>query len=433
MSDKPFIIIDLVNLNKTMVDIKDETAWVQAGATLGELYYHIAEKSNTHGFPAGICPTVAAGGFISGGGIGLLMRKYGLAADNIVDAQLVDVNGKILDRQTMGEDLFWALRGGGGASFGVIVSWKIKLVPVPSSLTVFNIFRTTEHGATNLFHKWQTTSHKFPRELVIRTIVQPVNGAIQVQFQSQFLGSTDELLSVMSTSFPELGIEAQDCSEMSWINTTLYMAGLQGSVDILLDKSAAHTKKYFRGKSDFVEKALSVSQLESIWKMMLGAEISPMLICEPLGGRMDEISETAIAFPHRLGNLYNIQYFIDWDDEDGGLYVSTQYLEATRRLYDYMTPFVPKSPRSSYINYKDLDLGVNEDVKTSYAEARVWGEKYFKNNYERLAFVKNKVDPENFFWNEQSIPPLLSSGKRRRNPYIRTPVKRMFFDKISSQ
>lgn len=55
------------------------------------------------------------------------MRKYGLAVDNIFDARLVDVNGTILNRESMGEDLFWDIRGGGGGSFGVILSWKIKL------------------------------------------------------------------------------------------------------------------------------------------------------------------------------------------------------------------------------------------------------------------------------------------------------------------
>ncbi|KAM3398543.1 hypothetical protein P3S68_002059 [Capsicum galapagoense] len=75
-----------------------------------------------------------------------------------------------------------------------------------------------------------------------------------------------------------------------------------------------------------------------------------------------------------------------------------------------MAKYVSKSPRAAYFNYRDLDLGVNnkEQNAISYAHARIWGEKYFKNNFDRLVQVKSKVDPTNFFRNEQSILPLLS-------------------------
>merc|ERR1712226_1775687 len=88
VSDVAFIIIDMFNLRSIDIDLKTQTAWVQTGATLGELYYSISQKSNTLGFPAGICPTVGVGGHISGGGYGFLIRKFGLTTDNVVDAKI---------------------------------------------------------------------------------------------------------------------------------------------------------------------------------------------------------------------------------------------------------------------------------------------------------------------------------------------------------
>ncbi|KAL5708290.1 cinnamyl-alcohol dehydrogenase [Ranunculus cassubicifolius] len=412
VSTKPFIIIDLVKFNKVNVNVKSRRAWVQAGATIGEVYYRIAEKSRTLAFPAGVCTTMGVGGHIGGGGIGLMKRKHSLAADNIVDATFIDVNGKILDRKSMGEDLFWAIRGAQGSSFGVIVSWKIRLVTVPSVVTVFTVGKTLSQGATNLFYKWQTTAPKFPREIVLRTIAQLATWenprTIQVVFQALFQGTAKDLLTLMRTNFPELGIEAKDCTEMSWINSTLTINGMSGQPLSVLLNRAQSSRNYFKGRSDFVKKAISVSDLEGIWKTMLSEDRSPMIIAEPMGGVMGEIAESAIAFPHRAGNLYNIQYTLQYNDAGA----SATSLASSRKLYNYMTPYVSESPRASYINYKDLDLGKNTDVSTSYSQARVWGEKYFKGNFARLACVKSKVDPGNYFWNEQSIPPFCASSAK---------------------
>ncbi|KAJ1411244.1 FAD-binding, type 2 [Sesbania bispinosa] len=195
VSDVPFLIIDLTNLRSISIDIKDESAWVQAGATLGELYYAIANTSNVFGFPAGSCPTVGVGGHLSGGGFGTTFRKYGLAADN----------------NFVGEELFWAIRGGGGSSFGMITSWKIKLVPVPPIVTIFNVPKTLDQNAIDLFQKWQTIAHKLPGELFLHSVMGVTTNSssiiggktVLVSFTGLYLGTAEKLLPLMQNNFAE--------------------------------------------------------------------------------------------------------------------------------------------------------------------------------------------------------------------------------------
>ncbi|XP_039115211.1 LOW QUALITY PROTEIN: berberine bridge enzyme-like 22 [Dioscorea cayenensis subsp. rotundata] len=411
--DHPFIILNLSKLRS--IHIAGDIAWVQAGATLGELYHEIAKKNKSMGFPAGLCPTVGVGGHFSGGGFGTLVRKYGLAADNIIDAHLVDVNGRVLNRETMGEDLFWAIRGGGGASFGVILAYKIKLVEVPPKVTVFTIHRTLSQGATKLVNKWEHIAYELNERLFIRVLFLVKdnienkgrnNKTIEVLFNSLFLGSREELLPIMEDSFPELGLEANDCKEMRWIKSVLYMAWYpKGTpVSTLLDRNPPRLKNSLKGKSDFVTEHLNEKVWERIWKKVLGGGESLIMILDPFGGRMDDISETETPFPHRKGNMYSIQYLMKWKrigDED-----DKKHVDWLRRFYEFMASYVSKNPRAAYLNYRDLDLGQNQGGGVSYSKSFVWGHKYYKGNFKRLAYVKSLVDPDNFFKHEQSIPPL---------------------------
>ena len=408
-SNTPAVLLDMFNLRSIDIDIQNETAWVQAGATLGELYYSIANKSKVHAFPAGVCPTIGVGGHVSQGGYGNMLRKYGLSIDNVIDAQIMNANGTILDRETMGEDLFWAIRGGGGASFGVILSWKIKLVSVPEIVTVIHVDRFLEQGATDIVYQWQQVAHNLDNDLFIRAMPQVVNGSrphektVKVSFIGFFLGQMDRLLHLVNESFPLLGLKQNECKELSWIESTIFWADFPygTSIDVLLNRPSKPVTTFYKTKSDYVRNVIPKEGLESIWKMMLLRDWNMRMEWNPYGGKMNEISETETAFPHRSGYLFKIQYSTSWADEAD---IDNQ-INWLRDVYAGMDTYVTKNPREVFMNYRDLDIGSNPSNHTDFKNAEVYGHKFFKNNFQRLTKVKAAVDPDNFFKHEQSIPP----------------------------
>ncbi|KAJ0683655.1 putative tetrahydroberberine oxidase [Helianthus annuus] len=404
VSDINFVLLDMSNLRSINVNIEDETATVQVGATIGELYYNIWNKSKVHAFPAGVCPTVGIGGHISGGGYGVLMRKYGLTVDNIIDATIVDVNARVLTRKSMGEDLFWAIRGGGGASFGVVISYKLHLVRVPETVTVFRVSKTFQQNDTDIVYSWQHVADKIDRDLFIRLNLKPDNtkNTIHASFTAFFLGNSERLVNVMNSGFPELGIQISDCKMMSWIESELFWSSnVNNPVEILLERK--YSPKFSKRKSDYMQTLIPRNGFESLWKQMVELKVGE-LVFNPYGGRMSEIGESETPFPHRAGNIFKIQYSVNWDKE--GAEAEEYYVNQSRVLYEFMTPFVSKNPRGAYLNYRDLDIGTSFVGNNSYEDAKVYGEKYFKGNFDRLVKVKTTVDRDNFFTNEQTIPTL---------------------------
>ncbi|KAK7399743.1 hypothetical protein VNO78_10932 [Psophocarpus tetragonolobus] len=411
VSDQPFIILDMFQFRNITVDVENKVAVVQAGATLGEVYYRIWEKSKVYGFPAGLCPTVGVGGHLSGGGYGNMLRKHGLSVDHVVDAKIVDVKGRILDKEAMGEDLFWAIKGGGGASFGVILSYTVKLVLVPEVVTVFKILKSLDknENMTELVLQWQNVAPHTDDRLFMRLLLQPVSSkvvkktkTIRATVMALFLGGADEVVTLMGKEFPALDLSKENCTEMSWIGSVLWWANFDNATkpQALLDRNV-NSANFLKRKSDYVQKPLSKVELEGIWKKMI--ELGKTgFVFNPYGGKMSEVSSDATPFPHRAGNLFKIQYSVNWDEP--GLELDNNYTSQARILYSYMTPFVSSNPRSAFLNYRDLDIGTNSFGNNTYEEGAVYGIKYFNRNFERLVKIKTVVDPENFFRNEQSIP-----------------------------
>ncbi|XP_062198072.1 berberine bridge enzyme-like Cyn d 4 [Phragmites australis] len=405
-----FAVLDLARLRAVRVHQGDATAWVDAGATLGELYYAIGTVNPGFAFPGGACPTVGISGFLSGGGIGLMMRKFGIGADNVIDAKIVNADGDVLNRAAMGKDLFWAIRGGGGESFGVIVEWQLKLSMVSRTVTVVNIAKTIDEGAAGIIAKWETLIlEPFLPELTTRVVVQ----GSRAFFQTLFLGRCSGLVYTMRIFFPELNMKAADCHEMSWLRAMAFigLGTANAPVEGILNRTT-NLGTYVKNKSDYVRRAIGKAGWESIFQQQLSRNSAGLMILEPHGGVVGSvIPDTMTPYPHRQGVLYNIQYVVFWWGEANGTAAAaaTGWLNG---LYGFMERFVTSNPREAFANYRDLDIGQNvvgSDGVTTYESGRVWGEKYFMGNFRRLAVAKGKVDPGDYFRNEQSIPPLLQT------------------------
>ncbi|EAZ08639.1 hypothetical protein OsI_30912 [Oryza sativa Indica Group] len=179
---------------------------------LGEVYYAIANKTSRLGFPESVGLTVGIGGYLSGGGFDLMLRKHGLASDHVLDATMVDAKGRLPDRAAMKADLFWAIRGGDSGNFGIVLSCKLRLVPIPATVTVFTIHRSRNQSTTNLLIKWQRVAPSLPSDAFLHVVV-PL-----------YLDTRAGLIAVMADTFPELNVTASDCTEMMWIQSVLYFA-----------------------------------------------------------------------------------------------------------------------------------------------------------------------------------------------------------------
>ncbi|XVE91301.1 hypothetical protein DITRI_Ditri20bG0142600 [Diplodiscus trichospermus] len=187
---------------------------------------------------------------------------------------------------------------------------------------------------------------------------------------------------------------------MRWVESVLFWVNYPNvsSTDVLLQR-IPKSESFLKRKSDYVQQPIPKAGLEAIWKIMMEAENVGMN-WNPYGGKMSQILPTATPFPHRAGNIFKIQYGSNW--KTPGNEIADNFLKWTRKPYQAMTPYVSNNPRESFLNYRDIDIGIN--LNATLEEGKVYGSKYFRDNFDRLVDVKTRFDPDNFFTYEQSIP-----------------------------
>ncbi len=158
------VMIDLSLLTQVRVDENAKRAFVEPGCTLGDL----DEATQKHGLatPVGINSTTGIAGLTLGGGFGWLSRKYGMTIDNLVSANVVTADGhQLLASETENEDLFWALRGGGG-NFGIVTQFEFQLHPVgPEVLSGLIVFPFEQ--AKSIITQFAKFTESAPEELSV--------------------------------------------------------------------------------------------------------------------------------------------------------------------------------------------------------------------------------------------------------------------------
>lgn len=144
------IVLDLTFVNGITINSETKTAKIGAGNRLGNVYNQL----NQAGFfiPAGLCPSVGIGGHALGGGFGYYSRKYGLACDNIISMEMVNVTGDILQVDSIKNfDLYFALRGAGGGSYGIVTYFVFRIHRTPPHVTYMEL----EFNKTNMNQVYQ--------------------------------------------------------------------------------------------------------------------------------------------------------------------------------------------------------------------------------------------------------------------------------------
>ena len=374
------LVIDLSRMKGVWINPAARTVRVEPGVTWGEVNHDL----QTFGLAAtgGFIGTTGVSGLTLGGGLGWLVRKHGLALDNLLSVDVVTADGQLLTASsTQNEDLFWAVRGGGG-NFGIVTSFEFKVHPAGVVLAGL-VLHPMARGKKAL-QFWRDYEGTAPEELTAGALLfnapadLPVPEVLRkdliVAMGGVYAGSLDTGEQALR-SLREFGPPAAD------IFQAMPYSAAQTMADFLWPRGL-----YNYWKSSFL-KALSDSAIDTILAFFAKVP-SPrtVAVIEHNGdGAMSRIGSDETAFGHRNWP-YNLLVTSMWTDAAE----SEANIQWTRELWDAMQPFMADAV---YVNY--LGEEGEERVRAAYGVAK----------YERLVGLKNKYDPTNFFRLNQNIKP----------------------------
>jgi FAD/FMN-containing dehydrogenase len=381
------VVIDVSRIAAVLVDDTHRTARIGAGARLIDIYGRLAQHGVT--IPAGSCPSVGIGGLTLGGGFGVASRKFGLTCDSVRAATVVTAAGKALHCDSRNfPGLFWASRGGGGGSFGVVTAFTFATHPIGDVVT----FRASWNwsDASHVLTAWQAWAPHAPDELFsLIDLVATSSGATVIGGAGQYFGTQSELDSLLQRLFAA-GAQptSLEVTKRSYLDAMLFWANCS-------DVSRCHLgdevgRSTYLAKSDFFTSPLPAAGVAAILRAVEARAATPAsgsLLFDAWGGAVARVSKTATAFVHRDA-LFSCQYIGSWDSagDAGAEGAARSWL---RNTYAAARPY---ASGFAYQNYIDPELP--DSLHAYYGE-----------NLPRLRRIKRIHDPNNVFRFAQSIPP----------------------------
>jgi FAD/FMN-containing dehydrogenase len=368
------IVLDLSELRDLQIDVERKTAWAEAGLTAGEY----TTAAGAHGLATGFGDTgsVGIGGLTLGGGVGYLVRKYGLTIDDLLAAVVVTAEGQMLhvDADTH-PDLFWAIRGGGG-NFGVATRFKFQLHEVGSIFGGMLFLPATP----DVIASFMALAEAAPEELSAIANVMPAppmpflpaesHGKLIVMAMLVYAGDAGEGERVVAP-FRELATPIADMVKPMQY-PEIYPPE-QGEYHPI-----AASRTMFVDRIDRSVAEVILNHLQASTGMMAVAQL------RALGGAMARVPVDATAFAHRKSRIMvNVAALYEHPEE-----------KATHEAWvANFAEALQQSDNGAYVNF------LGEDGKARIRAA------YPGQTWDRLQEIKARYDPTNLFHLNQNIPP----------------------------
>ncbi len=375
------LVIDLSQMKGIQVDPAKRTARAQAGVNWGDL----DRETQLYGLatPGGEVSMTGIAGYTLTGGMGLLQRKWGLACDNLLSAEVVTADGEVLQASVVeNPDLFWALRGGGG-NFGIVTWFEFGLYPLGPEVYTAAVLYAVE-DAPALMRAWREFTEQAPDEITseagfwalppLPDLPAELHGAPVVILAGMYAGPAEEGERALEP-LRRMGTPIVDMS-----GKATYVQAQAG-----FDEFFPTTQRYY-WKSLYLD-ALGDDVIDAM-VAIAATRPSPqtLIILRHLGGAISQIPDDGTAYGHRR-SAYNLSLDATWDDAAD----DERMIGWTRQAWQDMRD---RTGGGIYLNFAGLGEENDELARAGYGS-----------NFQRLRDVKAKYDPTNFFRGNINIAP----------------------------